>query len=64
MDGSGRMSTAVTGAPASRSARSARSELPHMTNCGVPFMKSATGSCSITSLIRSDSSLMPVPPSS
>ena len=32
--GSGRMFTAVTGAPASRSARSARSELPHITNCG------------------------------
>ena len=37
--GSGRMSTAVTGAPARRSACSARSELPHMTNAGVPFMK-------------------------
>ena len=50
--GSGRMFTAVTGAPASRSARSARSELPHMTNCGVPFMKSVTGSFSITLLDR------------
>ena len=46
--GSGWTSTAVTGAPASRSARSARSEFPHITNCGVPFMKSATGSFSIT----------------
>ena len=36
------MSTAVTGAPARRSAWSARSELPHMTNDGVPFMNSAT----------------------
>jgi hypothetical protein len=51
--GSGRMSTAVTGAPAVRKARNARSELPHMTNCGVPFMNSATGSFSITSLICS-----------
>ena len=58
IDGSGRMSTAVTGAPASRSARSARSELPHMTNCGVPFMKSVTGSVSITAWIRSRSSLI------
>ena len=56
--GSGRMSTAVTGAPAARSARSARSELPHMTNCGVPFMKSATGSLSMTVWIRSRSSLI------
>ena len=55
--GSGRTFTAVTGAPASRSARSARSELPHMTNCGVPFMNRATGSFSITSLIRLESSL-------
>ena len=56
--GSGRTFTAVTGAPASRSARSARSELPHMTNCGVPFMKSATGSFSITFLMLSEISLM------
>src|SRR5881397_911345 len=34
--GSGRTFTAVTGAPASRSARSARSEFPHIPNCGVP----------------------------
>src|SRR4051794_19009769 len=58
ISGSGRTSTAVTGAPASRSARSARSELPHMTNCGVPFMKSTTGSFSITCLIVSFSSLI------
>jgi hypothetical protein len=47
--GSGRTSTAVTGAPAARSASSARIELPHMTNCGVPFMKRATGSFSMIS---------------
>ena len=52
IDGSGRMSTAVTGAPAARNASSARPELPHITNCGVPFMNSATGSFSITSLMR------------
>ena len=46
------MSTVVTGAPAARSASSARPELPHITNCGVPFMKSTTCSFSITSWIR------------
>ena len=51
--GSGSTSTAVTVAPARRSACSARSELPHMTNCGVPFMKIATSEPSITSLILS-----------
>ena len=61
--GSTRMSTAVTGAPASRSARRARSELPHMMNWGVPFMNRATGSFSTTVLIRSCSSLMPLPSS-
>ncbi len=64
MAGSGSTSTVVTGAPASRSARSARSELPHMIICGVPFMNNVTGSCAITSLIRSDSSLILQPPSS
>src|SRR2546423_5720918 len=58
MRGSGRMSTAVTGAPASRSARSARSEFPHMMNWGVPFMKSATGSFSMTCWIVSRSSVI------
>ena len=57
--GSGRMSTAVTGAPARRNASSARRELPHIAICGVPFMKSATCSPSITSLIFPLSSLMP-----
>src|SRR5439155_11474471 len=47
--GSARMSTAAIGAPASRRARSARSEFPHITSCGLPFMKSATGSLSMTS---------------
>ena len=47
--GSGRMSTAVTGAPARRRACRARSELPHITNDGVPFMKSATSEPSIRS---------------
>jgi hypothetical protein len=61
--GSGRTSTAVTGASASRSARSARSEFPHITSCGVPFMKSATGSFSMISLICSLNSVMPVPSS-
>src|SRR3954453_160994 len=56
--GSGRMFTALTGAPASRSARSARSEFPHMTNCGVPFMKIVTGSFSITCWIVLLSSLI------
>ena len=56
--GSGSTFTAVTGAPASRNARKARSELPHMMNCGVPFMKSTTGSFAITSLMRSWISLM------
>ena len=45
----------VTGAPAFRSACNARSELPHMTNCGVPFMNSVTGSVSITDWMRSRS---------
>ena len=53
MRGSGRMSTAVTGAPARRSASSARCELPHITNCGVPFMNSATSSVSMICLIWS-----------
>jgi hypothetical protein len=43
----------VIGAPARRKAWSARSELPHMTNCGLPFMNTATGDVSITLLIRS-----------
>ena len=46
-------STAVIGAPARRSAPSARSELPHMIASGVPFMKSATSDPSMTSLILS-----------
>src|SRR3954462_6488287 len=58
MAGSGRMFTAVTGAPASRSARSARSEFPHMMNCGVPFMKIVTGSFSISCWIVVLSSLI------
>jgi hypothetical protein len=58
--GSGRTSTAVTGAPAARRARSARSELPHITSCGVPFMKRLTGSFSMIALICSLSSLMSV----
>ena len=45
------MSTAVTGAPAVRSAESARWELPHATKLGVPFMKRVTGSVSMMSLI-------------
>jgi hypothetical protein len=49
------MSTAVTGAPASRSAMSARCELPQATKLGVPFMKSATGSVWMMSLIWSRS---------
>jgi hypothetical protein len=53
--GSGRMSTAVTGAPAVRSAARARCELPQATKLGVPFMKSATGSVSMISLIWSRS---------
>jgi hypothetical protein len=44
MRGSGRMSTVVIGAPAAWSACRARIEFPHITICGVPFMKSATGS--------------------
>ena len=56
--GSGRMSTAVTGAPARRSASSARIELPHMAICGVPFMNRATVSPSITCLMFALRSLM------
>jgi hypothetical protein len=41
-------STAVIGAPARRSAPSARSLLPHMIASGVPFMNSATSAPSIT----------------
>ena len=55
------MSTAVTGAPARRSASSARMELPHMAICGVPFMNRATGSPSITCLIFALRSFMRVP---
>ena len=51
--GSGRTSTVVIGAPAACRACSARCELPHMTICGVPFMNTATGSCSMTSEICS-----------
>ena len=51
--GSGRMSTAVTDAPARRSASRARPEFPHIANCGVPFMKSVTSELSMTSLILS-----------
>ena len=51
-------SIVVTGAPALRSARRARSELPHITNCGVPFMNRVTGSLSITVWIFSRSSLI------
>jgi len=47
------MSTAVTDAPARRNACSARSELPHMANDGVPFMNSTTSERSMTSLIWS-----------
>src|SRR6187200_264429 len=57
--GSGRTSTAVTGAPAARSASSAREEFPHMTNWGVPFMNRATSSDWITFSICSRSSLTP-----
>jgi hypothetical protein len=53
------MSTAVIGAPAACNACSARCELPHMTICGVPFMKSATGSFWITSAICSFKVFMP-----
>ena len=42
-------STAVIGAPARRSAPSARSELPHMIASGVPFMNRATSDPSMTS---------------
>jgi len=59
--GSARTSTPVTGAPASRRARSARSELPHMINCGVPFMNTATGSFWMTSWIRWRSSVIRSP---
>jgi hypothetical protein len=55
---SGRMSTAVTGAPARRSASSARIEFPHMTLCGVPFMNRATGSSAMTCRIFSRISLI------
>jgi hypothetical protein len=58
--GSGRMSTAVTGAPAARNASSARWELPHITNCGVPFMNSATSSVSMICLICALSSVNPL----
>ena len=37
----------MTGAPAPRSAESARCELPQAANAGVPFMKRATGSDSM-----------------
>src|SRR4029453_15356234 len=53
--GSGRMSTAVTGAPAGRRAERGGCELPQATKLGVPFMKSATGSVSMISLIWSPS---------
>ena len=53
MAGSGRTSTAITDAPAERSASSARAELPQSTRSGVPFMKSTTSSVSIVSLILS-----------
>ena len=56
--GSGSTSTVAIGAPESRSARNARSELPHITRSGVPFMKTATGSVAITSLICSLNVLM------
>ena len=56
--GSGRMSTALIVAPAACSALMARIEFPHITICGVPFMKSATGSLSITSAICSLSVFM------
>src|SRR5436190_7171927 len=56
--GSGRMSTAVSGAPARRRASSARIEFPHMANSGVPFMNRATGSPSITCLMRSANSVI------
>jgi hypothetical protein len=49
------MSTAVIGAPAPHSACSARSELPHAGRSGVPYMKIATGSPSITCWISSRS---------
>ena len=51
--GSGKMSIAVTGAPADRRAWSARAEFPQPMNCGVPFMNTATGSFSMISLMRS-----------
>src|SRR6187200_1181024 len=49
--GSGRISTAVTGAPAPRRAASARCEFPQAAKFGVPFMKSVTGSDSMSSEI-------------
>jgi hypothetical protein len=52
------MSTAAIGASTARSASSARIELPHITHCGVPFMKTTTSSVSMISLIRSRSSLI------
>jgi hypothetical protein len=53
MRGSGSTSTAVIGAPAPHSACSARRELPHAGISGVPLMKTATGSVSITCWIWS-----------
>jgi len=52
------MSTAVTGAPARRSASSARVEFPHMALCGVPFMNRTTGSSTMTCWIFSRISLI------
>jgi hypothetical protein len=47
------MFTAVTALPPREARAAPGSELPHITNCGVPFMKSATGSFSMTFLIVS-----------
>jgi hypothetical protein len=58
ISGLGSTSTVAIGASAARSASSARIELPHITHCGVPFMKRTTSSVSMMSLILSPSSLM------
>ena len=50
----------VTVSLAAWSARRARSELPRMTSCGVPFMKRLTGSLTISSWIRLRSSVVSV----
>ena len=61
MRGSGSTSTPVIGAPACHNACSARIELPHAGASGVPFMKTTTGSVSMTCLIWSCKVLMQSP---